>query len=79
MKISNIVSKTFTSPPIILKIFRPEISVMVEISTDFDLLGIIEFQIYGFILLILQENLGKNIFQLYTLKTHQTYLFFQTF
>eukprot|EP00493_Phyllostaurus_siculus_P015796 UN16039 len=33
MKIPNIVSKTFTSPPITLKMFRPEISVMVEIST----------------------------------------------
>ena len=59
MKIPNIVSKTFTSPPIILKIFRPEISVMVEISTDFDLLGIIELQIYGSILPIFQANLGK--------------------
>ena len=59
MKIPMIVSKTFTSPPIILKIFRPEISVMVEISNDFDLLGIIEFQIYGFILPILKVNLGK--------------------
>ena len=59
MKIPNIVSKTFTSPPIILKIFRPEISAMVEISTDFDLLGIIEFQIYGSILPIFQANLGK--------------------
>ena len=59
MKIPNIVSKTFTSPPIILKIFRSEISLMVEISTDFDLLGIIEFQIYGSILPIFQANLGK--------------------
>ena len=59
MKIPNIVSKTFTSPPIILKIFWPEIFVMVEIFNDFDLLGIIEFQIYGFILPILQVNLGK--------------------
>ena len=50
MKIPMIVSKTFTSPPIILKIFRPEISVMVGISNDFDLLGIIEIQIYGFML-----------------------------
>ena len=59
MKILNIVSKTLTSPPITLKIFRPEISVMVEISTDFDLLTIVEFQIYSFILSILQANLGK--------------------
>ena len=59
MKIPNIVSKTFTSPPIILKIFRPEISMVVEISTDLDLLSIIEFQIYSFILPILQANLGK--------------------
>ena len=59
MKIPNIVSKTFTSPPIMLKIFRPEISVMVEISTDFDLLGVIEFQIYGSILPVFQANLGK--------------------
>ena len=59
MKILNIVSKTLTSPPIILKIFQPEISVVVEISTDFDLLSIVEFQIYSFILPILQANLGK--------------------
>ena len=59
MKILNMVSKNFTCPPIILKIFRPEIFVMVEISNDFNLLGIIEFQIYGFILPILQVNLGK--------------------
>ena len=59
MKILNMVSKNFTCPPIILKIFRPEISMVVEISTDFDLLSIIEFQIYSFILPILQANLGK--------------------
>ena len=59
MKILNMVSKNFTCPPIILKIFRPEISMVVKISTDFDLLSIIEFQIYSFILPILQANLGK--------------------
>ena len=59
MKILNMVSKNFTCPPIILKIFRPEISMVVEISTDFDLLTIVEFQIYSFILPILQANLGK--------------------
>ena len=59
MKILNMVSKNFTCPPIILKMFRPEISMVVEISTDFDLLSIIEFQIYSFILPILQANLGK--------------------
>ena len=32
---------------------------MVEISTEFDLLSIIEFQIYDFILPILQANFGK--------------------
>ena len=74
MKILNIVSKTLTSPPIILKIFQPEISVVVEISTDFDLLTIVEFQIYSFILPILQGNLGKNfgknVFKLYISKLY---------
>ena len=59
MKILNMVLKSFTCPPIILKIFRPEISMAVEIFTDLDLLSIIEFQIYSFILPILQANLGK--------------------
>ena len=39
MKIPNIVSKSFTCPPMILKFFRPEISIVVEISIDFDLLS----------------------------------------
>ena len=59
MKILNMISKSFTCAPIILKIFWSEISMVVEISTDFDLLSIIEFQIYSFILPILQANLGK--------------------
>ena len=41
------------------EIFGSEIYTMVEISTDFDLLSIVEFQIYRFILRILQTNLGK--------------------
>ena len=41
------------------KILGPEIFMVVEIFTDFDLLSIIEFQIYSFILPILQANLGK--------------------
>ena len=61
MKILNMVSKNFTCPPIILKIFRSEISMVVEISTDFALLSIVEFQIYSFILPILQANLGKKM------------------
>ena len=61
MRILNMVSKSFTCPPIILKIFRSEISTMVEISTNFDLLSIVEFQMYSFILPILQANLGKNL------------------
>ena len=67
MKILNLLSKSFTCPPIILKFFRAEISMVTEISTDFDLLGIVEFQIYRLILPILQANLGtkleKNNFQ----------------
>ena len=66
MKILNMVSKNFTCPPIILKIFRPEITVMVEIFNDFELLGIIEFQIYGFILPILQANLGKILAKIFS-------------
>jgi len=34
---------------------------VIEISIDFDLLGIVEFQIYHFILPILQANLGKKM------------------
>ena len=60
MKILYWVSKSFTCPPIILKFFRPEIFISTEIYTDFDLLGIVEFQIYSFILFILKANLGKN-------------------
>ena len=46
------------------EIFWSEISMVVEISTDCDLLSIIEYQIYNFILPILQANLGKNTFKL---------------
>ena len=66
MKILNIVSKTLTSPPIILKIFRTENSVVVEIITDFDLLTIVEFQIYSFILRILHANLGKILAKMFS-------------
>ena len=83
MKILNMVSKNFTCPPIILKIFRPEISMVVEISTDFDLLTIIEFQIYSFILLILQANLGKILAKMlsncYISKLNTIYLIFKSF
>ena len=41
------------------EIFRPEISIVVEIFIDFDLLSIAEFQIYSFILPILKANIGK--------------------
>ena len=34
---------------------------VIEISIDFNLLGIVEFQIYHFILPILQANLGKKM------------------
>ena len=50
--------------------FQPEISFIVEIFTDFDLLGIIEFQIYGLILPILQANIGKNIFNCIMYENH---------
>ena len=49
MKILNMVSKSFTCPPVTLKFLWSEISMVVEISTDCDLLSIIEFQINGFI------------------------------
>ena len=67
MKIPNIVSKTFTSPPITLKIFRQEMFGIVEISTDLDLLGIVEYQIYGLILPILQANLGKILAKIFSI------------
>ena len=83
MKILNMVSKNFTCPPIILKIFRPEIFMVVEISTDFDLLSIIEFQIYSFILPILQANLGKILAKMlsncYISKLNTIYLIFKSF
>ena len=60
INIPNTVSKSFNCPPIILKFVRSEISVVIEISVDFNLLGIVEFQIYHFILPILQANLGKK-------------------
>ena len=59
MKILNMVSKSFTCPPITLKFFGQKFCMLVEISTDFDLLSTIEFQIYRFILSILQTNLGE--------------------
>ena len=61
INIPNTVSKSFNCPPIILKFFRSEISMVIEISIDFNLLGIVEFQIYHFILPILQANLGKKM------------------
>ena len=63
MNIPNTVSKSFNCPPIILKFFRSEISIVIEISVDFNLLGTVEFQIYHFILPILQANLGKIPFK----------------
>ena len=66
MRILNIFSKTLTSPPITLKIFRAEISVVVEISTDFDLQTIVEFQIYSFILPILQAYFGKILAKIFS-------------
>ena len=47
-----------SDPP---EIFREKISMVTEISTDLDLLGIIEFQIHRLILPILQVNLGKKL------------------
>ena len=79
MKILNIVSNSLTSPPIILKIFQPEISVVVEISTDFDLLTIVEFQIYSFILPILQANLGKILAKMFSNCTYRNYIQFLVF
>ena len=79
MKILNMVSKNFTCPPIILKNFRPEISMVVEISTDFDLLSIIEFQIYSFILPILQANLGKILAKMFSNCTYRNYIQFLVF
>ena len=61
MKILNIVSDSPTRIPIIPKIFWTEISAMIEISINFDPHAIIEFQIYSFILPILQAILGKNL------------------
>ena len=60
MNIPRKVSKSFTCPPMILKFFRAEISIVVEISIDFDLLSIVEIQIYTFVLPIIQTNLGKH-------------------
>ena len=60
MKIPNIVSKSFLCPPMILKFFRVEISIVAKISIDFDLLSIVEIQIYTFVLPIIQTNLGKH-------------------
>ena len=60
INIPNTISKSFNRAPIILKFFRSEISMVMEISIDFNLLGIVEFQIYHFILPILQANLGKK-------------------
>ena len=60
MKTPNIVLKSFSYAAIILKFFRSEISMMTEISINFNSLGIVEFQIYHFILPILQANIGKK-------------------
>ena len=64
-------------------IFWTEISMAVEISTDCDLLSIIEFQIYSFILPILQANLGKMLAKIlwncYILKLNTIYLFLKSF
>ena len=79
MQILNFVSKTLTSPPIILKIFEPEISVVVEISTDFDLLTIVEFQIYSFILPILQAKCWQKCFQTVHIEIIFNFLFFKSF
>ena len=61
INIPNTVSKSFNRPPIILKFSGSEISMVVEISIGFDLLGIVEFQIYHFILPILQAHFGKKM------------------
>ena len=81
MKILNIVSKTLTSLLITLKIFWSEISVVVKIFTDFDLLTIVEFQIYSFILPILQANLGKILAKIHLNCTYRNYtiFFFKSF
>ena len=83
MKILNMVSKSFTCPLITLKLFWSEISKVVEISTDFDVLSIIEFQIYSFISPILQANLGKILAKMlsncYILKSNTIYLFLKSF
>ena len=60
MNILDIVLSSPTHIPTIPKMFWAEISAMIEISTEFDSHTIVEFQIYSFILPILQANLGKN-------------------
>ena len=55
-KIPNTISQSFNCAPIILKFFRLEISMVVEISIDFNLLGIIGFQVYCSILPILLKS-----------------------
>ena len=61
MKILNIFSNspTYRYVPTIPEIFWAEMFAMIEISTGFDPHTIFEFQIYSFILPILQTNLGK--------------------
>ena len=61
MKILNIDSNSPTYVPTIPEMFWAEISAMIEISTEFDPHTIVEFQIYSFILPILQAILGKNM------------------
>ena len=61
INIPNTLSKSFNRPPIILKFSGSEIFMVIEISIGFDLLGIVEFQIYHFILPILQAHLGKKM------------------
>ena len=63
----------------ILKIFRTEIFVVVEISTDFDLLTIVEFQIYSFILPTLQANLGEILAKMFSNCTYRNYNQFLAF
>ena len=61
MKYLNIISNSPTHFPNITEISVAEISVATEISNQFDLHTIIEFQIYSLVLPILQAILGKNV------------------
>ena len=59
MIIRNMVSKSFKYVPYIHKTFWSKISIIIEISIDFDSHTIIEYQIFHVILPILQDNLAK--------------------